>query len=415
MDSALLAKLIELKGSAQLLAEALPKVKNEALSLMAKFLDAHRTYVLAENKKDVERARAKGMKESLVDRLALNDRRIDEMIEMCNLVASLRDPVGEVVESFVREDGLKIEKIRVPIGVIAVIYESRPNVTVDATVLAIKSGNAVLLRGGSDAFHSNAALVKVIKDALSRSELPHGCVQFVEDTDRANIDFILKQRNYIDLIVPRGGRPLIEYVVNNSTVPVLETGAGVCHIFVDESADLERSVDVIDNAKTQRPGTCNAVETVLVHRSIAERFLPLLKARFDEKRVEIRGCEVTQRIIPCTPASEDDWATEYLDLVVSVKVVDGVDEAIEHIRRYSTKHSDAILTENYTNAMKFLSSVDSAAVYVNASTRFTDGGQFGMGAEMGISTQRLHARGPVGLRELTTTKFVVFGNYHTRP
>ncbi|ODN30641.1 glutamate-5-semialdehyde dehydrogenase [Fervidobacterium thailandense] len=414
MDERLLSKLQNLRRASAILSSANSSLKNEAILLIAKALDENRATILEANERDVSLARARGLKESLVDRLLLNEKRLDEMIEMCHLVSELKDPVGEVVDSFVREDGLKIFRVRVPIGVVAIIYESRPNVTVDATVLALKSGNAILLRGGSDAIQSNIAIVKSIKEALEKSKLPENCVEFVEDTDRANVDFILKQREYIDLVIPRGGKQLIDYVVRNSVVPVLETGAGVCHIFVDESADLERSIEVIDNAKTQRPGTCNAVETVLVHKNIADRFLPMLKERLDAKQVEIRGCELTRKFIECVPATDEDWATEYLDLILSVKVVSGIDEAIEHIGKYSTKHSDAILTESYSNAMKFVSAVDSAVVYVNASTRFTDGGQFGMGAEMGISTQKLHARGPVGLKELTTTKFVVLGEYHTR-
>ncbi|HOV54230.1 MAG TPA: glutamate-5-semialdehyde dehydrogenase, partial [Fervidobacterium sp.] len=325
-----------------------------------------------------------------------------------------KDPIGEVVDSYVREDGLKIYKIRVPLGVLSVIYESRPNVTVETTILALKSGNCILLKGGSDAINSNKAIVDVMKSALRKSNLPESAVELVEQTDRSVVDFLIKQRDYIDLVIPRGGKSLIEYVVQNSKVPVLETGAGVCHIFVDESANVEKSLAIVDNAKTQRPGTCNAVETLLVHEGIAQVFLPKLKELFDERHVELRGCEQTQEIIQCVPATQEDWSTEYLDYIISVKVVCGLEEAIAHINKYSTKHSEAILTENYTNAMKFIDSIDSSAVYINASTRFTDGGQFGMGAEIGISTQKLHARGPVGLRDLTTTKYIIFGDYNIR-
>uniref|UniRef100_A0A832ITB2 Gamma-glutamyl phosphate reductase n=1 Tax=Fervidobacterium pennivorans TaxID=93466 RepID=A0A832ITB2_FERPE len=388
--------------------------KNKAINSLAKELDKNRTYILRENEKDVERAKQIGIRHALIDRLVLNDKRIDEMIEACKVVLGLKDPVGEVVDSFVREDGLKIYKVREPIGVIAVIYESRPNVTIETTLLALKSGNVVLLKGGSDALNSNIALVNVIKKALLEAGLPPNAVELVQTTDREVVDYIISQRGLIDLVVPRGGKQLIDYVTSNAKVPVLETGAGVCHIFVDESADIGKSISVIDNAKTQRPGTCNAVETLLVHEKIAPRLLPELKKVFDEKGVEIRGCEKTREIIDCKLATEEDWSTEYLDLIISIKIVSSLDEAIEHINKYSTKHSEAILTENYTNAMKFLNSIDSSTVYVNASTRFTDGGQFGMGAEIGISTQKLHARGPVGLKELTTTKFIVFGDYHVR-
>lgn len=409
-----LKKLSLLKDASRILSTSKARDRNDALKLIADEILASRDYILSENSKDVEIARQKGMKESLIDRLALNSKRVDEMVDACNEVVELKDPIGEVVDSYVREDGLKIYKIRVPLGVLSVIYESRPNVTLETTILALKSGNCILLKGGSDAINSNKAIVDVIKSALRKSRLPEGAVELVEQTDRSVVDFLIKQRDYIDLVIPRGGKSLIEYVVQNSKVPVLETGAGVCHIFVDESANVEKSLAIVDNAKTQRPGTCNAVETLLVHEGIAQVFLPKLKELFDERHVEIRGCEQTQEIIQCVPATQEDWSTEYLDYIISVKVVCGLEEAIAHINKYSTKHSEAILTENYTNAMKFIDSIDSSAVYINASTRFTDGGQFGMGAEIGISTQKLHARGPVGLRDLTTTKYIIFGDYNIR-
>ena len=409
-----LKKLSLLKDTSRILSTFKARDRNDALKLIADEILASRDYILSENSKDVEIARQKGMKESLIDRLVLNYRRIYEMVDACNEVVELKDPIGEVVDSYVREDGLKIYKIRVPLGVLSVIYESRPNVTLETTILALKSGNCILLKGGSDAINSNKAIVDVIKSALRKSRLPEGAVELVEQTDRSVVDFLIKQRNYIDLVIPRGGKSLIEYVVQNSKVPVLETGAGVCHIFVDESANIEKSLAVVDNAKTQRPGTCNAVETLLVDERIARFFLPRLKELFDEKHVEIRGCERTREIIQCVPATEEDWSTEYLDYIISVKVVSGLEEAVAHINKYSTKHSESILTENYTNAMKFIDSIDSSAVYINASTRFTDGGQFGMGAEIGISTQKLHARGPVGLKDLTTTKYIIFGDYNIR-
>ncbi len=409
-----LKKLSLLKDASKIVSTSKARDRNDALKLIADEILASRDYILSENSKDVESARQKGMKESLIDRLVLNYRRIYEMVDACNEVVELKDPIGEVVDSYVREDGLKIYKTRVPLGVLSVIYESRPNVTVETTILALKSGNCILLKGGSDAINSNKAIVDVMKSALRKSNLPESAVELVEQTDRSVVDFLIKQRDYIDLVIPRGGKSLIEYVVQNSKVPVLETGAGVCHIFVDESANVEKSLAIVDNAKTQRPGTCNAVETLLVHEGIAQVFLPKLKELFDERHVEIRGCEQTQEIIQCVPATQEDWSTEYLDYIISVKVVCGLEEAIAHINKYSTKHSEAILTENYTNAMKFIDSIDSSAVYINASTRFTDGGQFGMGAEIGISTQKLHARGPVGLRDLTTTKYIIFGDYNIR-
>ncbi len=409
-----LKKLSLLKDTSRILSTSKARDRNDALKLIADEILASRDYILSENSKDVEIARQKGMKESLIDRLVLNYRRIYEMVDACNEVVELKDPIGEVVDSYVREDGLKIYKTRVPLGVLSVIYESRPNVTVETTILALKSGNCILLKGGSDAINSNKAIVDVMKSALRKSNLPESAVELVEQTDRSVVDFLIKQRDYIDLVIPRGGKSLIEYVVQNSKVPVLETGAGVCHIFVDESANVEKSLAIVDNAKTQRPGTCNAVETLLVHEGIAQVFLPKLKELFDERHVELRGCEQTQEIIQCVPATQEDWSTEYLDYIISVKVVGGLEEAIAHINKYSTKHSEAILTENYTNAMKFIDSIDSSAVYINASTRFTDGGQFGMGAEIGISTQKLHARGPVGLRDLTTTKYIIFGDYNIR-
>jgi len=335
------------------------------------------------------------------------------MINACNEVSKLKDPVGEVINSWVEKE-LRIAQVRVPLGAIGMIYESRPNVTLDATILALKAGNSVLLRGGSDAIRSNLAITKAIKDGLSNSSLPETSVEIIEDTDRKNVQEMLNLDSYLSLIIPRGGAGLIKFVVENSSVPVLETGVGNCHIFVDESADIEKSIEIIDNAKTQRPGTCNAVETILVHKNIAKKFLPAMAKRLSSKGVELRGCETTRKIIEAKAASEEDWSTEYLDLILAIKIVETIDEAIEHIQKYSTGHSEAILTENYSNARNFTTSIDAAAVYVNASTRFTDGEQFGFGGEIGISTQKLHARGPVGLKELTTYKYIVLGNYRVR-
>ena len=410
----LLEKALRVKKSADILKGLSTREKNEALLKIRESLERNRFRILEANDKDVKKARESGVRESLIDRLKLTEKRMEGMLRMIDIVLSLRDPVGEVIGSWVREDGLRISQVRVPIGAIGIIYESRPNVTVDTTVLAIKAGNSVLLRGGSDAFNSNVEIVRAIKEGLKDSALPEECVEYVEDTSHEVVGEMLKLNGILDLIIPRGGSSLIKFVVENSTVPVLETGVGNCHIFVDESADLERAIEIIDNAKTQRPGTCNAVETVLIHEKIAKRILPPLVKRLEEKGVEIRGCERTRELVKVHPATEKDWETEYLDLILAVKVVKDVDDAIQHIKKYSTGHSEAILTENYTNARKFVNSIDSAAVYVNASTRLTDGGEFGFGGEMGISTQKLHARGPVGLKELTTYKYVILGDYHIR-
>lgn len=410
----LLRQAKAVKQAALILLTASTQEKNKGLIAISEALEKHSKTILDANKKDLQRAREKGIREALLDRLALSEKRIVEMIDSCRKVADLEDPVGKYISSWIQKDGLRINKVRVPIGPIGIIYESRPNVTVEASILALKAGNPVLLRGGSDAFNSNVAIVAAMKEGLRNSGLPEEAVEYLETPDRTLIDKMLKLREYISLIVPRGGSQLIQYVVNNSIIPVLETGTGNCHIYVDASAKLDKALDIIDNAKTQRPGTCNAVETVLVNSAVAKDFLPDLRKRLDEKNVEIRGCERTASLIEVTKATEEDWKTEYLDMILSVKVVDTLEEAIEHIQKYSSGHSEAILTENYTNAQLFVNSLDSAAVYINASTRFTDGGQFGFGGEIGISTQRLHARGPVGLEELTTYKYVLMGNYQTR-
>jgi len=415
VNSELLTKAKNVHEAWKILRTLSTKDKNEAILKIAEKLAENREKIVRENQKDVQKAKEKGIKESLIDRLLLTEKRINEMIKACQTVVKLNDPVGEVINSWVREDGLRISQVRVPIGPIGIIYESRPNVTIETSILALKSGNTVLLRGGSDAVNSNRAIVEVMKEALKTSKLPQGSVEFLENTDRKLVEEMLKLDQYLSLIVPRGGYGLIRFVVENSTIPVLETGVGNCHIYVDSSANLEKSIDVVINAKVQRPGTCNAAEKLLVHKDVAQEFIPKIYNALKEYGVEVRGCRKTVEIVnEIKLASEEDWETEYLDLLIAVKVVDSIDEAIEHINRYSTNHSDAILTENYTNAKKFVESIDSAAVYVNASTRFTDGGQFGFGGEIGISTQRLHARGPVGLRELTTYKYVVLGDYHVR-
>ena len=387
--------------------------KNIALLEIGRQIEKEMPIILRANEKDVKLAQEKGVSEALVDRLRLSETRINSMITACSKVATLADPVGKVIKSWI-QDTLRITQIRVPMGSIGMIYESRPNVTLDATILALKSGNPVLLRGGSDALSSNLAIANAIKTGLSKSSIPSSAVEILEDTDRENVNQMLKMNEYLSLIIPRGGAGLIRFVVENSTVPVLETGVGNCHIFVDHHADIEKSVAIIDNAKTQRPGTCNAVETVLIHEDLAERLLPKLKERLTSKGVEIRGCEKTAQIIECASADETDWEMEYLDLILAVRVVKDVDKALEHIERFSTGHSESILTNDLSNAMRFQASIDSAAVYVNCSTRFTDGEQFGFGGEIGISTQKLHARGPVGLEELTTYKYIITGDYSVR-
>lgn len=389
--------------------------KNRALINMAEALLENTDKILKANEKDVLEAERRNLKASLVDRLKLDEKRIKAMAEGLKEVASLKDPVGDIEEMWIRPNGLQIGKMRVPIGVIGMIYESRPNVTADAAGLCLKAGNAVILRGGSDAINSNIAIASILAEAAYKSGIPEGAIQLIESTDREEVNRMMKLNGLIDLIIPRGGASLIKNVIENSTVPVIETGVGNCHIFVDESANFEMAKDIIVNAKVQRPGVCNAVETVLVHKGIAEKFLPVMVKELSSHGVEIRGCELTKRICPdVKEATEEDWATEYLDLILAVKVVENIDEALEHISKYFTGHSESIVTENYTNAMRFLKSVDSAAVYVNASTRFTDGGEFGFGAEIGISTQKMHARGPMGLKELTTYKYVILGSGQIR-
>ena len=390
--------------------------KNEGLKAVAQALLDGKDKILEANQKDVQAALAKGMNPGLVDRLSLNDARIQAMAEGLLQVASLDDPVGEVISMKPRPNGLLIGQKRVPLGVIGMIYEARPNVTADAFGLCFKSGNAVILKGGSDALESNKAIVVQIREGLRSARLPEDAVQLIESTDREVTRQFMRLNDYLDVLIPRGSAGLIRSVVENSTVPVIETGTGNCHIFVDESADLDMALNIIFNAKTQRIGVCNACESLVVHRAVAEEFLPLLKARLDEKQVEIRADKEACALVDgFVPAAEEDWGREYLDYILSLKLVDSIDEAIAHINRYNTKHSEAIITSDYANAQRFLNEIDAAAVYVNASTRFTDGFEFGFGAEIGISTQKLHARGPMGLKELTTTKYIIYGNGQVRP
>jgi glutamate-5-semialdehyde dehydrogenase len=363
----------------------------------------------------VKAAEKKRASSAPIDRLVLDDKRVAEMADGLRVVAGLTDPIGEIIDGWRLPNGLEIAKVRVPLGVIGIIYESRPNVTVDAAGLCLKAGNAVVLRGGSDAINSNVTLVRILNEAGARHGLPEGAVEIIETTDRAAAGQLMRLPEYLDVLVPRGGGGLIRRVKQESKVPVIETGEGNCHVYVDASGDLAQAEEIVVNAKCQRPGVCNAAETLLVHAQVAADFLPKVGARLAELGVELRGCERSLKYLEgAKPASEDDWATEFLDLILAVKIVDDVDEAIAHISRYGTKHSEAIITADLDRARRFCREVDAAAVYVNASTRFTDGGQFGMGAEIGISTQKLHARGPMGLPELTSYKFVISGEGHIR-
>lgn len=399
------------KFSARFLNTADAGSKNLALEQSGKALVAQKNYILEENKKDLNSAEENGVKGALLDRLTLTEERIEGMANGLRQIAALDDPIGEVISMKKRPNGLTIGKMRVPMGVIGIIYEARPNVTADAFGLCLKSGNATILRGGKEAINSNKAIVKVLRSALYDSGFPENALQLVENTSRESAVAMMKLNDYLDLLIPRGGAGLIQAVVKNSTVPVIETGVGNCHVYVDESADLDKAVAITVNAKTQRPGVCNAAESLLVHKNVAEEFLPKLAAKLKEKDVEMRGDEAVCEILPqAKQATEEDWGTEYLDFILSMKTVNSTNEAINHIHKYGTMHSEAIITENYSMAQKFLTEIDAAAVYVNASTRFTDGEEFGYGAEIGISTQKLHARGPMGLIEMTSTKYIIYGN-----
>ncbi|MEG6613836.1 glutamate-5-semialdehyde dehydrogenase [Pseudoclostridium thermosuccinogenes] len=390
-------------------------IKDDALKKMSELLIKEKAKILEANAIDVQNAVDRGIKGALIDRLTLNEKRIAAMAEGLLQIAALPDPVGEVVSMWKRPNGLQIGQKRVPIGVVGMIYEARPNVTVDAAGLCIKSGNAVILRGGSEAINSNKAIISVIDAALAEAGMPEGTVQLIEDTSRETVARMMKLNKYIDVLIPRGGEGLINSVVQNSTVPVIQTGTGNCHVYVDGDADLDMAERIIVNAKTSRPGVCNAAETMLVDEAVAQEFLPKVLKTLQGLNVEIRGCERTRAIYSdCLPAAEEDWDKEYLDYILAVKVVGGIDEAIDHINRHGTKHSEAIVTTNYNKAQRFLNEIDAAAVYVNASTRFTDGGEFGFGAEIGISNQKLHARGPVGLKELTTIKYIIYGEGQIR-
>jgi glutamate-5-semialdehyde dehydrogenase len=404
------------KTAERAIAAASAKQKNNALTAIAEALVNNTDSIIEANRADLDNAVKNNMSASMQDRLKLTADRIKGIASSVLDIVKLDDPVGYVESGSIRPNGIKIQKTRVPLGTIGIIYESRPNVTVDAAVLCIKAGNAVILRGGKEAYHSNKCLCEIMRYALEAAGLPKDTVQFVDDTTREVTAQLMKLNKYLDVLIPRGGAGLIHAVMENATVPVIETGVGNCHVFVDESADLDMAVSITDNAKTQRPSVCNAIESLLVHEAVADKFLPMIKRKFDEHNVEIRGCEKTAAILgDCVvPVTEEDYATEFNDYIIAVKVVKNTDEAIEHIAKYSTKHSECIVTNSLVNAERFQHEVDAAAVYVNASTRFTDGGEFGFGAEIGISTQKIHARGPMGLKELTSVKYLVNGNGQIR-
>lgn len=390
-------------------------IKDAALLAMADAFEANKNAIFEANRKDLAAAEAGGISGAMLKRLELTDKKIALMSDGVRQIAALRDPVGETIEGYLRPNGMEVRKVRVPIGVIGIIYESRPNVTADAAALCLKAGNAVILRGGSEAINSNIAIARIITNAITPLGVPEGAVQIIETTDRAAAMELMKMKAYIDCLIPRGGKGLIQTVVENSTIPVIEHGDGNCHVYVDGAADLGMAEEVAFNAKVQNPSVCNAMETLLVSEQIAREFLPNICRRLLDAGVEIRGCEKTRAIVPgIKEASEEDWDTEYLDLILAVKIVSGIDEAIEHITRHGSRHTEAIVTEDYSAANRFTREIDAAAVFVNVSTRFTDGYEFGKGAEMGISTQKLHARGPMGIEEITTYKYVVTGNGQLR-
>ncbi len=397
------------------LATASTELKNSALGLMAQELTAAMSEILLANAEDMKNARANGISQVMLDRLLLTDERVKSMAKGITDIISLPDPIGVTLSEIKRPNGMTVSKVTVPLGVVAVIYEARPNVTSDAAALCLKAGNAVILRGGKEAINSSKAIIKALRAGLKKSGLDENCISLVTDTTRDSANELMKMNEYVDVLIPRGGVGLIRSCVENSTVPVIETGTGNCHIYVDKDADIRMAADIIYNAKTSRPSVCNAAESIVIHKDIVNKALPVIKKRLDEKNVELRGDEAARNAAEgILPATEDDWGKEYLDYIMSVKTVSSLDEAIEHISKYSTGHSECIVTENEETAKDFLSRVDSAAVYHNVSTRFTDGGEFGFGAEIGISTQKLHARGPLGLPQLTSFKYIICGNGQTR-
>jgi len=405
----------KVKNASFYLQNAETKEKNKALIEIKNALIEDKKKIVEANKIDVENAKENNLKSSLVDRLILNEKRFNSMLNGIDVVIDLKDPVGEVIEEVKRPNGLIIKKKRVPIGVIGIIYESRPNVTCDATVLCLKSGNSVILRGGKEAINSNKAIVGAIRKGISRSTLREDCVCFIDKPEREYIYKMLEMDDFIDLIIPRGSEQMIKAIKEKSKIPVIGHGKGLCHLYIDSDADVDMAVKITLNAKVQRPGVCNAIETLLVHKNIAERVLPKVKEELKKHNVELRGCSKTREFLPdIKKATEEDWETEYLDLILSIKIVENIEEAVKHINEYGSGHSESIVTEKQKNATKFLKEIDASTVYHNASTRFTDGGEFGMGAEIGISNQKLHARGPMGLKELTTYKYIVFGKGQIR-
>ena len=403
------------KAAARVFGQCGAARRDKALLAIADALEEGVEEILQANAQDLEAADQNGMRDSLKDRLRLTPQRVASIAEAVRQVVALSDPVGEIDMGTVRPNGLRIQRVRVPLGVVGIIFEARPNVTVDAAALCLKSGNACILRGGKEAIHSNLLLARLMRGALARCGLPEDTIQLISDTSRESANAMMDLRGYLDVLIPRGGAGLIRAVAENAHVPVIETGVGNCHVYVDATADLEMAVNIIDNAKNQRPSVCNAAETLLVHKDIAGQFLPMAQAKLQEHSTQLRCDPAGCAILPqSTPATEEDWATEYGDYILAVRVVESLDQALEHIARYSTGHSEAIVTRDYNAAQRFLNEVDAAAVYVNASTRFTDGGEFGFGAEIGISTQKLHARGPMGLRELTTVKYMIYGDGQVR-
>jgi glutamate-5-semialdehyde dehydrogenase len=408
-------KALKAKKASRILANLSTKIKNDALIAMAEEIEKKAEDLIKENRKDIESAEKKGLSKAMIDRLTLNPKRIKEMAEGLREVALLPDPVGEIIKNWRRPNGMEVGRMRAPIGVIGIIYEARPNVTADATGLCLKAGNAVILRGGSEAINSNKAIVLLLSKAAEKSGVPGDAITFIDIPEREAVNEMLRLEEYIDLIIPRGGEGLIRTVVENSKIPVIKHYKGVCHVYVDSDADLTMAEEICFNAKVQRPGTCNAMETMLVNKEIAKKFLPKILKRLKDSKVEIRGCKETVKLVPrIKKASDEDWYNEYLDLILNIKIVKDMDDAMDHIATYGSQHSDAIVTNNYQKAMRFLKEVDSSAVFVNASTRLNDGFQFGLGAEIGISTTKIHARGPMGLEELTCPKFIVFGNGQLR-
>ena len=406
--------LQKVKEASRILATLKSGIKRKVLNEMADMLEKNANEIIKANEKDLEYAKSANLSSALIDRLLLNEKRIKSMADALRDIAKLKDPVGKIIDGWMLDNGLRIEKVKIPIGVVGIIYESRPNVTSDAAGLCFMSGNACILKGGKEAMHSNITIIEILQDVLEKNKLPKEAISLIPDYSREGVSWLIKQDKYVDLIIPRGGEKLIKFVSENSKVPVVKHDKGLCHVYVHKDAKLDEAVKICVNAKVQRPGVCNAMETLLVDRDVAGKFLPKIKEALENEGVELRGCEVTLEYIDIKKATEEDWDTEYLDKILSIKVVENVDDAIEHIEKYGSGHSDSIVTENYSVAEEFLNRVDSACVYVNASTRFTDGGVFGFGAEVGISTNKLHARGPMGIDDLTTYKYKVYGSGQIR-